>query len=97
MKDFILFMHNDTTEAETNEAWEAYIKLLRDRGGFEGGSAIGEGVSLHKTRNTEALSTPITGYIRIRAKDIDEAKLYVNGNPVYECGGTIEIRELTPS
>jgi hypothetical protein len=36
----------------------------------------------------------LTGYIRVRAESLNAARALVAGNPVYEAGGTIEIREL---
>ena len=36
----------------------------------------------------------ISGYIRVRAEDLNAARELVFGNPVYEAGGTVEIREL---
>jgi hypothetical protein len=36
----------------------------------------------------------LSGYIRVRAESLDDARRFVADNPVYERGGTIEIREL---
>jgi hypothetical protein len=36
----------------------------------------------------------LTGFIRVRAKSLEQAKALVAGNPLYEAGGTVEIREL---
>jgi hypothetical protein len=36
----------------------------------------------------------LSGYIRISAGDLDEARGLLAGNPVFEAGGTVEIREL---
>jgi hypothetical protein len=36
----------------------------------------------------------LAGYIRVRADNLDEAKSLLAGNPVFEAGGTVEIREL---
>jgi len=36
----------------------------------------------------------LTGYIRIRARDLADAQTCLVANPVYEAGGTIEIYEL---
>jgi hypothetical protein len=37
----------------------------------------------------------VGGCIWVRADDLDQAKTVLEGNPVYEAGGTVEIRELT--
>ena len=34
------------------------------------------------------------GYIKVRAASLDAARELVAGNPVYEAGGTVEVREL---
>jgi len=41
-----------------------------------------------------AISRQIAGDIRIRAENLNAARELVIGNPVYEAGGTVEIREL---
>ena len=41
--------------------------------------------------------TPLTGYIRIRAESLEAARHYLSGNPTFEAGGTVEIRELPRS
>ena len=51
---------------------------------------------LNKTTN--AMQTTITGhlagYIRVNADSLEQAKALLAGNPVFEAGGTVEIREL---
>ncbi|GAB2877767.1 hypothetical protein GCM10027277_53920 [Pseudoduganella ginsengisoli] len=34
------------------------------------------------------------GYIRIRAASMEATQAFLDGNPVYEGGGTVEVREL---
>ena len=41
-----------------------------------------------------ALTHHINGFVRIEAKDMNEAEMLLTGNPVFEAGGTIEIRDL---
>jgi hypothetical protein len=36
----------------------------------------------------------LIGYIRVAATTIDEVKSLLSGNPHFEAGGTVEIREL---
>ena len=40
------------------------------------------------------MTTQLAGYIRVTADSLDQAKTLLAGNPVYEAGGTVEIREL---
>lgn len=100
MKDYIVFMHNDANEnaaANINATWETYFTMLRASGRFSGGSSIGPGVSVTKTGNAKQITSHLSGYIRIQAESIEGAKELLVGNPVLECGGTVEIRELLRS
>lgn len=95
MADYILLMHDDAAGGE--EAWEPYLQRLRQSGCFEGGSAIGAGVCARKSGAPAAVSAQLTGYIRVTADSIEQAKSFLAGNPHYEAGGTVEIRELPRS
>jgi hypothetical protein len=92
MKEFILLMHNDV--AQPGGDWGSYLKSLRERGVFDGGSSIGIGAAFRKSGAAE-ISGTLGGYIRVRAESLEVAKDYLKGNPVYENGGTVEIRELS--
>jgi hypothetical protein len=92
VSDYIFLMHNDT--AGGDEGWESYIERLQKRGCFQGGSAIGDGICARKSGKPEPVTTQLAGYIRVTADSLDQAKALLAGNPVYEAGGTVEIREL---
>ncbi len=94
MRDFIVFMHDDASAEPPPEAWSAYLLRLRELDIFDGGSAIGSGATFRKQGPAGALSGQLSGYIRIRADSLAAAEEALAGNPVYECGGTVEIREL---
>jgi hypothetical protein len=94
MADFILLMHNDTAAPLSSDDWGPYIARLQAAGAFEGGSAIGEGVCVRKVGPVPPVSASLGGYMRISAGDLVEARALLAGNPVFEAGGTIEIREL---
>jgi len=94
MADFLLLMHGDATAREDAPAWDAYLAKLRAAGVFEGGSAIGTGACVRKQGAPGPLATHLTGFIRITADDLAHAQHWLAGNPVFEAGGTIEIREL---
>jgi hypothetical protein len=36
----------------------------------------------------------LAGFIRVNTGNLDQAKSLLIGNPVFEAGGTVEIREL---
>jgi hypothetical protein len=92
MADFIYLMH----EAEPADpvAWQAYIGGLNAKGVLRGGSAIGRGMCLKKDGAPPPISSHIVGYVRIEVEDMAAAQALLAGNPVYEAGGVIEVREL---
>ena len=94
MPDFMLLMHDDAPSPAASNDWEAYFSGLRASGCFQGGSAIGAGVCLRKASPAPQPTPRLTGYIRIAADNLDHARTFVAGNPVYESGGTVEIRAL---
>ena len=97
MNEYILLMHGDAVDqqaADDAEAWGHYLSGLRATGGFDGGSSISGGERLRKGLAPQAAAQHITGFMRVRAESLDAAKRFLQGNPVYEAGGTVEIREL---
>jgi len=94
MPDFLLLMHNDTSSPEDSRLWERYLTGLRTAGALIGGNSIGNGAAVRRFATPAPLSAHLTGFMRIRAADIEGAKRLVDGNPVLEAGGTVEIREL---
>jgi len=94
MRDFIFLMHNDATTALSPEMWEPCLTTLQARGIFDGGSAIGAGEAFRKQASPGPVNDHLGGYIPVRAESLAAARDYLAGNPVYECGGTVEIREL---
>ena len=94
MNDYLFLMYNDTVEPIDVAAWGPYFAGLRAAGRFEGGSAIGSGVSVRKDKPALPITANLGGYIRVTADSLDHARALVAGNPVYEAGGTVEIREL---
>ncbi len=87
-------MHGDATAPESDEAWGAYFGRLHASGAFMGGSSIGAGDSFRKSATPAPVSGQLTGYIKVEAADFAAARLWLEGNPVYEAGGTVEVREL---
>src|SRR5262245_26213947 len=92
MAEYIFLMHDDAVDSD--EDWEPYLQRLRQSGCFEGGSAIGEGVCVRKRGAAPAVTGHLTGYIRVTADSLDQARSLLAGNPHFEAGGTVEIREL---
>ncbi len=94
MNDYILLMHDDCTCPIADERWDAYFARLHRLGAFEGGSSIGDGHVLRKSGVPGPASDHLTGFIRVRAASLAAAGQLVEGNPVYEAGGSVEVREL---
>lgn len=101
MNDYILFMHrhpSDGRPGRGSSAWAAYFAKLEQAGAFQGGSAIGGGVCVSKSTSPAPDITPhLSGYIHLQAESLSHARDLVFGNPVFEAGGTVEIRELPKS
>lgn len=99
MNDYIFFMHNDVKVGDHNrdDEWAAYFSRLREAGAFQGGSAIGDGVCMSKGGTSRDITPQLSGYIRVRAESLNRAQELVQGNPVFEAGGIVEIRELPKS
>jgi hypothetical protein len=96
MIDYIFLMHDDAV-AENMHSWDDYIQRLKSTGSFEGGSEIGHGVCVRRNGVVPSLTAHLVGYIRVNASDIAHAQLLLAGNPHFEAGGTVEIRELPRS
>jgi hypothetical protein len=67
--------------------------LLSPRLRFAGGSAIGDGACFRKGSPAPALFAKLGGYLKIEARNRADARSLLVGHPVYEGGGTVEIRE----
>ncbi|MYN45371.1 hypothetical protein GTP23_09950 [Pseudoduganella sp. FT93W] len=97
MNEYILLMHDDAPDPELandDDGWAQYVTKLVSTGHFDGGSAIGQGAVFKQDGAHPAASLALNGYLRIRAEDMDAARKFLAGNPVFEAGGSVEIREL---
>ncbi len=70
------------------------LEKLRATGRFDGGSSIGDGECVAKAGQPPGITAHLAGYIRVRAETLEAAKQLLHGNPTFEAGGTVEIREL---
>lgn len=95
MPEYIFFMHDDA--GGDDSGWEPYLSRLKNAGVFEGGSAIGDGECVRKSGVAPSLTVHLAGYIRVNADSLDHAKAMLAGNPHFESGGTVEIRQLPRS
>ena len=94
MAQYIFLMHNDVDRDVASSDWGSYLEKLGSLGVQRGGSAIGSGLCMRRDGSARKISEHISGYIKIEVSDLDRARDLLIGNPVYEAGGTVEIREL---
>lgn len=103
MSEYILLMYNDAQDhsiVNDAENWSRYLDALYASGQFAEISAIGGGLCCKKdeadlgANDKQQDQQQIVGSIRIRAENPLAAKQWLVGNPVYEAGGTVEIRAL---
>lgn len=96
LPDYLFLMHGDTAPGGDgrDEDWGGYIAKLRASGHFVGGSAIGDGICVRKSGPAPQIGAHLTGFIRVTAGSLEEARGLLAGNPAFEAGGTVEIREL---
>jgi hypothetical protein len=94
MPEYILLMHDDLPIDANENSWGPYLESLRKSGSFEGGSEIGDGICVRKSGAPPEITAHLTGYIRLKADNIDHAKSLLSDNPHFEAGGTVEIRML---
>lgn len=94
MPEFLILMHGDCTQAEDDAGWAHYLARMRVNGAFEGGSAIGQGATFRKAGPPAEVSSHLVGYLKVKAQSLEAVQELLHGNPVYEAGGTIEVRHL---
>jgi len=100
MNEYILFMHDDAVDpaiADDGARWQHYLSALRASGQFDGGSAIGPGVLARRDGDTVPAPCGVNGYLRVRAQSLEDAQRFLAGNPNYDAGGTVEVRQLLRS
>ena len=97
MRDYLLLMHADPPVEVRQQDWPSYLARLQGAGALQGGSAIGGGQCFRKAGTVPAVSLHISGFIRVRAASLAAAQALLAGNPVFEAGGSVEVRELVRS
>ncbi|MFN7971771.1 MAG: hypothetical protein U0166_05410 [Acidobacteriota bacterium] len=94
MNDYLLLMHHGAPEGGDGDRWASYLGKLRMAGVFEGGSSIGSGVCVSRGKSVPDITRHLAGYVRVKARSLEDARSLLAGNPVFEAGGVVEIREL---
>lgn len=91
--DYIFLMHT-LPEGAAESDWQPYLDRLSAGGHLRGGSALGGGAAFRKAGTPPPITAHLVGYIKVEAANLDAAQALLVGNPVYEAGGVVEIREL---
>lgn len=94
MHDYLFLMHADAPQPVNEAGWADYLAGLRARGRLQGGSAIGAGLRVRQMAADQEAPGHLSGFIRVSAADLGEARALLAGNPVYEAGGTVDVLSL---
>ena len=87
MAGFVMLMMGSESKGD----WENYIEKLISSGKFRGGSSLEKDAAVSEGKGDT--SCTVTGYIRLEADSLQEAKMLLSGNPLYEAGGRVELLE----
>ncbi len=92
LPNYIFFMHDDARmwKATGSHISQSYRLVALSKGVVP---LVVASVSERKDE-PPSLTVHLAGYIRVNADDLDHAKSMLAGNPHFEAGGTVEIREL---
>jgi len=93
LNDYLLLMHGDAVDEKTDR-WPAWLDRMASEGRLRGGSSIAGGECVRRDAQPQRPLSSLTGFVRIVASDLEDAKACLVGNPVYEGGGTVELRLL---
>ena len=112
MKEFLyLFIGGETSEPAVSpeeqrrrrERWFAWVGRMHEAGVYRGGSPLEPGGRTIEGSDRLVREGPVTGahdavsgYVLVRVRDIDEAVAHARGCPIYDDGGRVEIRPVTP-
>lgn len=105
MKEFIfLFRGGKTTDATDAEllthenAWDDWMIALEQRDVLIDGMPMKDDAVIvdgdSEKRGEETGDYSVTGYLILEAKDLDAAVALTKGCPIFEFGGSIEVRPL---
>jgi hypothetical protein len=93
MKKFLLIMHTNRKESSP-ESWGKYIADMKKGELLVGGSALGKGFAMKKSRVIPQISKTIGGFMVIHARDIRVAKRLMRTNPMHVIGSPVELIPL---
>lgn len=96
MTQYILLIHGNTKTRPTADEWDEFLTAARQSGLFQGGSAIGDRITLGDTQSAKS-SSHIAGYMRFDADDRQQIVDLLQKHPVIVHGGSAELCEMPKS
>jgi hypothetical protein len=93
VKKFLLIMHINRKESSL-EDWTKYLADMKKGKHLIGGSALGKGIAMKKSKVMPQISKSIGGYMVIQARDIRVAKRLMKTNPMHVLGSSVELIPL---
>ena len=93
MTQFLLLIQNNMKSTTTPAEWESFITAAKKSGRFQGGSALGERVSVGDTQSAHS-TQHIGGYMRFDADDKAKILELLKKHPVVMHGGSVELCEM---
>ena len=90
--EYILFIHNNTDSATTEEQWSSFFEDANKSGVFLGGSEIANQTQIGK-KTVKNITNEIVGYMRFESEDKSKILTLLEKHPVIIQGGTVELCE----
>jgi len=90
--EYILFIHNNTHSATTEEQWDLFFEAANKSGVFIGGSEITNQTQIGE-KGVKNITNEIVGYMRFNSKDKSKILKLLEKHPVVIQGGTVELCE----
>ncbi len=94
MADFLLLMHDDALSEDDVRLGGLIWPGWKLRACYAGAAPSAAAYARARMARRPRLRAHLTGFIRIEARDLRHAQSLLAGNPTYDAGGTVEIREL---
>ncbi len=95
--------HSPDEMQEHLKKWNEWLKKLADDGKFKAGEPLAEGGKTVSGTDRIVTDGPfaeskevVGGYLVVQVADEDEAVELAKGCPIYESGGAVEVRRITP-
>jgi len=91
--EYILFIHKNTDNQMTDEAWKAFFIAAKESGLFRGGSEIANRIQIG-AKSVPDITKSIVGFMLFESSDLNAIRSLLEMHPVLLCGGTLELCEL---